>query len=98
MIKSTVDESAHSQDILVRGPSWQSNEDRGLGESRETMATEHEPLVLGYSHLRGFPRNDEALLRLKKIASMAKPLMRNHGWKLPVLAEFFPTQPDLLGR
>lgn len=61
------------------------------------MTTEHEQLVFAYCHLKGFPRNDEALLRLKKIASMAKPLMRNHRWKLPVLAEFFPSQHELLG-
>ncbi|SPO07693.1 related to WSS1 Protein involved in sister chromatid separation and segregation [Cephalotrichum gorgonifer] len=58
---------------------------------------EREPLVLSYSHLKGLPRSDEALLRLKKIASMTKPVMRNRGWKLPILAEFFPAQPNLLG-
>lgn len=68
------------------------------GKPDSAMMAEHEPLVRSYSHLKGLPRSDEALLRLKKIASMAKPVMRNHGWKLPVLAEFFPAQPDLLGR
>ncbi|MBE3046483.1 hypothetical protein IMZ48_28930 [Candidatus Bathyarchaeota archaeon] len=61
------------------------------------MATEHEPLVFNYSHLKEYPRSDEALVRLKKIASMTKPLMRNHKWKLPVLAEFFPGEQNLLG-
>lgn len=62
------------------------------------MSTERDPLVLSYSTLMGLPRNDEALQRLKKIASMTKPIMRNRGWRLPVLAEFFPAQPELLGR
>ena len=61
------------------------------------MATKRDPLVLRYSTLKGFPRNDEALQRLKKIVSMTKPIMRDRGWKLPVLAEFFPAQPELLG-
>ena len=61
------------------------------------MATEVDPLVLRYSTLKGFPRSNEALQRLKKMASMTKPIMRNRGWKLPVLAEFFPAQPELQG-
>jgi hypothetical protein len=62
------------------------------------MAEEHEPLVLGYSHLKGMPHGDEALTLLKRIASMTKPVMRHHGWKLPVFAEFYPAQPNLLGK
>lgn len=34
---------------------------------------------------------------LQKIASLVKPIMRKHGWVLPVLAEFFPETPDLVG-
>lgn len=62
------------------------------------MTTERDPLVISYYTLKGLPRNNEALQRLKKIASMTKPIMRNRGWKLPVLAEFCPAQPELLGR
>lgn len=84
--------------LLSDGPTPFAKAILAFGRAWETMTLEHEPLVLGYSHLKAFPRDDEALLRLKKIASMTKPLMRNRGWKLPVLAEFFPAQPDLLGR
>ncbi|CAA7268040.1 unnamed protein product [Cyclocybe aegerita] len=39
----------------------------------------------------------KALEMLKKIASLVKPIMRKHGWVLPVLSEFFPDQQNLLG-
>lgn len=53
--------------------------------------------VLSYEHLKGHPRSDQALLLLQKVASRVKPIMRKHGWRLPVLAEFFPDSPNLLG-
>jgi hypothetical protein len=53
--------------------------------------------VLSYEHLKGHPRSDEALLLLQKVASRVKPIMRSHGWRLPVLAEFFPDSPNLIG-
>ncbi|KAI0260238.1 WLM domain-containing protein [Gloeopeniophorella convolvens] len=53
--------------------------------------------VLSYEHLKGLPRADQALPFLQKIASRVKPIMRKHGWKLPVLAEFFPDDPHLVG-
>lgn len=28
---------------------------------------------------------------------MVKPIMRNHGWSLPNLSEFFPKNPNLYG-
>jgi DNA-dependent metalloprotease WSS1 len=59
---------------------------------------EHDPLVLSFSHLRNFPREKEALQTLKKIASLVKPIMRARGWIVKELAEFFPDQPNLLGR
>lgn len=34
---------------------------------------------------------------LERIASLVKPIMRKHAWTLPVLAEFFPNNPNLLG-
>ncbi|KAI0304263.1 WLM domain-containing protein [Multifurca ochricompacta] len=52
--------------------------------------------VLSYEHLKGHPRSDHALLLLQKVASRVKPIMRKHGWRLPVLAEFFPDFPNLL--
>jgi len=53
--------------------------------------------VLSYEHLKGHPRFNEALTLLQRIASLVKPIMRRHGWRLPVLAEFFPESPNLLG-
>ncbi|KAG6830343.1 hypothetical protein H0H92_001136 [Tricholoma furcatifolium] len=50
-----------------------------------------------YTHLKDKPKADRALPMLQKIASLVKPIMRKHGWKLPVLAEFFPDNPNLLG-
>lgn len=53
--------------------------------------------VRSYEHLQHFPRANEALDLLKRIASLVKPIMRKHGWMLPTLAEFFPDQTNLLG-
>jgi len=53
--------------------------------------------VQSFEHLKGKPNADRALETLKKIASFVKPIMRKHGWVLPVLAEFYPENPNLLG-
>ncbi|KAL6887693.1 WLM domain-containing protein [Trichoderma longibrachiatum] len=58
---------------------------------------EHDPLVLSYSHLAQFRRADEALTILKKVASLVKPIMRNRGWTVRELAEFYPNETNLLG-
>ena len=58
---------------------------------------EHDPLVLSFSHLKDFPREKEALLAIKKIASLVKPIMRARGWTVRELAEFYPDQTNLLG-
>ncbi|GAA5863059.1 hypothetical protein JCM1840_002457 [Sporobolomyces johnsonii] len=47
--------------------------------------------------LKSQPRSEEALQLLRKIHSLVKPIMKRHGWTLPVLAEFFPRNPNLLG-
>lgn len=59
---------------------------------------EHDALVFSYSHLAKFPRADEALQTLKKVASIVKPIMRARNWKVRQLAEFYPEQQNLLGR
>jgi hypothetical protein len=58
---------------------------------------EHDALVFEYSHLKGLPREKEALHSLRKIASLVKPIMRARSWKVGTLAEFFPDQQNLLG-
>jgi hypothetical protein len=58
---------------------------------------ELDALVSSYTHLKKFPREKDALIMLKKIASVVKPIMRARGWKVPVLAEFYPDEANLLG-
>lgn len=58
---------------------------------------EHDPLVLSYRHLKDFPRQDEALDALKKVASQVKPIMRARGWIVSELAELHPDRQNLLG-
>ncbi|KAF2751042.1 WLM-domain-containing protein [Sporormia fimetaria CBS 119925] len=50
-----------------------------------------------YEHLKHLPREQEALLMLRKAASAVKPMMRKRGWKVGSLAEFLPDEPQLLG-
>lgn len=47
--------------------------------------------------LKWQPRNNEALLLLQKVASMVKPVMKKHGFKVGKLVEFFPKDGRLLG-
>ncbi|KAF3069686.1 DNA-dependent metalloprotease WSS1 [Daldinia childiae] len=58
---------------------------------------EIDPLIFSYSHLRGFPREKDALHTLKKVASLVKPLMRAREWTVGELAEFYPDEHNLLG-
>jgi hypothetical protein len=53
--------------------------------------------VRTFSHLKDKYNADKALQILKRIASLVKPIMRKHNWVLPVLAEFFPDDANLLG-
>ncbi|KAG6000068.1 hypothetical protein E4U43_001718 [Claviceps pusilla] len=58
---------------------------------------EYESLVGAYVHLAREARAAEALVTLKKVASLVKPIMRARGWKVGQLAEFYPEQANLLG-
>ncbi|KAI0652449.1 WLM domain-containing protein [Trametes meyenii] len=53
--------------------------------------------VKSFTHLKDRPHADKALPLLQRIASLVKPIMRKHAWVLPVLSEFFPESPNLLG-
>lgn len=53
--------------------------------------------VKSFTHLKNRPKADQALPLLQRVASLVKPIMRKHGWVLPVLAEFFPESPNLVG-
>ena len=54
--------------------------------------------VRSFTHLKDKPKADQALKLLQRIASLVKPIMRKHGWTLPVLSEFYPEEPNLLGK
>ncbi|KAJ4397587.1 hypothetical protein N0V93_001819 [Gnomoniopsis smithogilvyi] len=58
---------------------------------------EHDALVASYRHLPELPRSEDALLTLRKIASLVKPIMRARGWTVSELCEFYPSQQNLLG-
>ncbi|KAI9770284.1 MAG: hypothetical protein M1840_003443 [Geoglossum simile] len=47
-------------------------------------------LISEYVHLKGFPREAEALQMLKKVASLVRPIMRQRGWRVGLLQEFYP--------
>lgn len=58
---------------------------------------EIEPLISEYRHEKNRPRESEALLILRKVASMVKPIMRQRAWRVGALCEFYPKQSNLLG-
>ena len=43
------------------------------------------------------PQQDEAQKLLDKVAWQVQPIMRKHGWSVPLLAEFLPKNEGLLG-
>ena len=51
-----------------------------------------------YEHLRNLPRQQEALEKLRKVASLVKPIMRKRGWRIGALTEFLPDDARLLGK
>ncbi|KAL8774734.1 MAG: hypothetical protein Q9209_000673 [Squamulea sp. 1 TL-2023] len=58
---------------------------------------EHDPLVSEYQHEKTRPREAEALQTLRKVASLVKPIMRQRGWRVGILTEFYPPEQNLLG-
>ena len=61
------------------------------------MVFEIDPCVSEYQHEKHRYREAEALQTLRKVASLVKPIMRQRGWKVGVLTEFFPQETNLLG-
>lgn len=61
------------------------------------MVLEIDPCISEYQHEKHRPREAEALQTLRKVASLVKPMMRQRGWKVGVLTEFFPQENNLLG-
>ena len=68
-----------------------------LQKSYASTFQEHDALFSSYEHLMDCPQPEEALHRLRKIASLVKPLMRKRSWKVKVLSEFLPENESLLG-
>ncbi|GAB7354754.1 hypothetical protein MBLNU459_g5161t2 [Dothideomycetes sp. NU459] len=66
-------------------------------KSYASLLQEHDSLFHSYEHLTGLPQPEEALKRLRKIASLVKPIMRKRGWQIQVLTEFMPDDARLLG-
>ena len=58
---------------------------------------EIDPLVSSFVHLKEKPREADALKTLQRVASLVKPLMRQRGWRVGALVEFFPPEANLLG-
>lgn len=58
---------------------------------------EIDPLISSYQHDTTKPRAQEALQTLRKVASLVKPIMRQRGWRVGTLTEFFPPEKNLLG-
>ncbi|KAJ5780337.1 Zinc finger RanBP2-type [Penicillium paradoxum] len=58
---------------------------------------ELDPLISEYRHEKKRPRESEALLILRKVASLVKPIMRQRAWRVGALCEFYPQQRNLLG-
>ncbi|POR37492.1 DNA-dependent metalloprotease WSS1 [Tolypocladium paradoxum] len=58
---------------------------------------ERNRLIRCYVHLDRESRAGDALQTLKKVASLVKPIMRNRGWTVGLLAEFYPPEGNLLG-
>ncbi|KAK6526475.1 hypothetical protein TWF694_005061 [Orbilia ellipsospora] len=67
------------------------------------MVTTHilndpDTLIGTFFHLSNYPQSPTALDTLKRIASLVKPIMRRHRFRIAKLAEFYPEmEPNLLG-
>ncbi|RVX72494.1 hypothetical protein B0A52_03684 [Exophiala mesophila] len=62
-----------------------------------SSSRELDPLVGQFEHLSDKRRANEALELLKRIASLVKPIMRQRGWRVGILGEFYPADISLLG-
>ncbi|KAI9843408.1 MAG: hypothetical protein M1837_006434 [Sclerophora amabilis] len=58
---------------------------------------EIDPLISSFTHLKEKTREAEALKSLQKVASLVKPIMRQRGWRVGNLTEFYPQERNLLG-
>lgn len=63
----------------------------GRKQRNETAALSYgkDSYVNSFQVLHGRQHADKALPLLQKIASLVKPIMRSHGWRLPLLSGAF---------
>lgn len=63
----------------------------GRKERNDRAATTYstDSYVQSFQNLPGRPHADKAIPLLQKIASLVKPIMRGHGWRLPLLSGEF---------
>lgn len=54
--------------------------------NEQALSRSTDSYVDTFQHLQGRPHADKALLLLQKVASLVKPIMRSHGWHLPLLS------------
>lgn len=54
-------------------------------------------LIYHITHLTDMPQADVAEKTLRKMASLVKPIIRAHGWRVGMLGEFYPDEEGLLG-
>jgi hypothetical protein len=57
-----------------------------------------DPLIYDIQVERGLHRPDVAMDALQRAASLVKPIMRAHNFKVGLLAEFLPKERGLLGK
>jgi adenylate kinase len=62
------------------------------------MNNKQDELVKNYQELKKKPNSEQALNILKRLASQVKPILINRHWTIQNLCEFFPSNPNLLGK
>ena len=81
----------------VKKKPWASTMSKPSGKDLPRVAGSPSEYISSITALRRRDHWDEALYLLQKIASMVKPIMRNHGLRVTTLCEFFPKDSRLLG-
>lgn len=56
-----------------------------------------DPLIYNFQVVQGLHRSEIAMQTLQRVASVVKPIMRAHNFKIGTLAEFYPKEKGLLG-
>ena len=81
----------------ARAPRAPSSNPNSVQRSYASQLHEQDSTFTTYEHLPNLDRADAALTMLRKVGSMVKPIMRKRNWKVSTLAEFLPSEQNLLG-